>query len=121
VDSLLFGLLGSLWLAPSLPFWGMRWSLLEGVVRLRGTERGGAKAEENPQPLYRAVSAPARFFSVTQIGVEVDCLSLRERIGQAGNTAETETGDAADKLFRPILFHHVIEDGPHDAEDAKQE
>ena len=45
----LFGLLGSQ-LAPSLPFWGMRWSLWRAGVRLRETGRGGAKPKRTRSP-----------------------------------------------------------------------
>jgi hypothetical protein len=60
------------------PFLGDALVSLEGGSTFARNRKGWSEAEENPQPLYRAVSAPARFFSVTQIGVEVDCLSLRE-------------------------------------------
>src|SRR5437868_303586 len=58
---------------------------------------------------------------ITEVGIEVDGVALREAVDERHRAAETQAQQAADDLPSPGAFGHQVKDAPADADHPEQE
>src|SRR5262249_37597273 len=59
--------------------------------------------------------------SISQIGIQIDCVPLAEAVDERQNSANPHADASAEHLPAPGFFHHDICRSPPDAADAQKE